>query len=117
MTQDDMNRQVWPKWANWRATDKDGERWWYADEPHICPRWRDMWVVAPSKMGLAGESEPCSNWRNSKERRPLPADIKPIVDGVRAWGDFEPFHHVITRADIQESMRAYAKSLTGEVSE
>lgn len=38
-----------------------------------------------------------------------------IIAGIKATADFEPFHHVTTRADILESRQAYAEALGKDV--
>lgn len=55
---------VFPEWANWVATDKNGEVWAYEKEPHNVGR---MWDTSSGKGAVVDHKE-ISNWQHSKRR-------------------------------------------------
>ena len=51
-----------PEWARYAATDEDGKRWWYEEEPYL----EDFdWVESEGNV-----SEIENDWENSLEERP-----------------------------------------------
>lgn len=55
-----------PEWAQWAAMDEDGEWWWHNDEPYIDGT---AWIP-PSFIFEAFYFPPCTNWKESKRKRP-----------------------------------------------
>ncbi len=55
-----------PEWAQWAAMDDNGDWYWYSEEP---PRIDDEWTLKKG-ICLSFEFPPCSNWKESKRKRP-----------------------------------------------
>lgn len=55
-----------PKWAHYAAMDEDGEWWWHNDEPYI----EGTAWISPSFTFEAFYFPSCTNWKESKRKRP-----------------------------------------------
>jgi len=60
-----------PEWANWAATNEDGEVWWHERKPEILERDDYLWFDK-KRCELAGESIKLRSvpWDQSLEQRP-----------------------------------------------
>lgn len=60
-----------PEWANWAATDENGEQWFFEKEPNT---YVSDWVKSPgSDCALIRRGKghvACPNWRNTLRPRP-----------------------------------------------
>ncbi len=69
----DSPRYDWskaPEWANWAATDRDGQASWYANRPEMGSN-KTVWVSAtwePDHAWYTGDD--CTDWLDSLEARP-----------------------------------------------
>jgi uncharacterized protein YoxC len=65
-----------PEWAKWRATDENGLCHWYENKPIAYGHcWRSKDILQLSYYG-----EPCPDWRNTLEQRPLPESTETLAD-------------------------------------
>lgn len=63
---------VWkdaPEWANWHATDADGDQHWFEEEP-LFNKLEDLWEPRMGKCELAGTTAFTDYWHDSLCHRP-----------------------------------------------
>jgi hypothetical protein len=57
-----------PDWAQWAATDRDGDMYWYGNKPNIGIR---CWLnVDPGGCIFFDSIPECKDWKDSLEARP-----------------------------------------------
>lgn len=63
-----------PEWAEWAATDKGGNIWWYQARPEIATE--SEWRLRNSLFSslFSHNIGKCANWKNSLQKRPTIAE-------------------------------------------
>ena len=56
-----------PKWAHWRATDRNGVVFLYEHKPTPC---RDEWLPPPAGARIMKYVDPVRGWKDTLEERP-----------------------------------------------
>lgn len=76
-----------PHWAQWAATDSDGNFFWYEQEPFLAIR---EWLIddGKHKYGFRVFFEDCSEWKQSLQKRPTINEINYPWDWAPKWANY-----------------------------